>query len=115
MYWVFRWGALHAIQYMRPAARRIALERMDILIDSAVRNARTDPPLSRRHAQLARKISTRHRIRMPYPLRMVFCKKCKSFIAPGVHSRVRTGGSHIRAIRITCGFCGHTYRKILPQ
>ena len=62
---------------MRSAVRKIAMERMQILIDNAISNAKTNPELSQRQAFLARRISSRHKIRMPYPLRMVFCKKCK--------------------------------------
>ena len=100
---------------MKPVVRKIALERMQILIDNAISNARTNPELSQRHAQLARRISTKYNIRMPYVLRIVFCKKCKSFIAPGINSKIRLGRASIKSIRITCNFCGHTYRKIIPQ
>jgi ribonuclease P protein subunit RPR2 len=89
------------------------MERMQILIDSAISNARTDPDLSQRHASLARRISTKYKIRMPYHLRMVFCKKCKSFIAPGINSRIRLGRTSVKSIRISCNLCGHTYRKII--
>ena len=98
---------------MKPAAKKIAMERMQILIDSAISNARTNPKLSQRQAFLARRISTRYKIRMPYYLRMVFCKKCKSFIAPGLNSRFRLGRTSVKAIRISCNLCGHTYRKII--
>ncbi len=100
---------------VKPALRQIALERMQILIQNAISNARTNPQLSQKQALLARKISMRHKIRMPYELRMVFCKKCKSFIAPGINSKIRLGRSSIKSIRITCNFCGHTYRKIIAQ
>ena len=100
---------------MKPVIRKIALERMQILIDNAISNARTNPELSQRHAQLARRISTKYNIRMPYFLRIVFCKKCKSFIAPGINSKIRLGRASVKSIRITCNFCGHTYRKIIPQ
>ncbi|NOQ44734.1 MAG: RNase P subunit [Nitrosopumilus sp.] len=100
---------------MKPVVRKIALERMQILIDNAISNARTNPELSQRHAQIARRISTKYNIRMPYILRIVFCKKCKSFIAPGINSKIRLGRASIKSIRITCNFCGHTYRKIIPQ
>ena len=100
---------------MKPAIRKIALERMQILIDNAITNARTDPQLSQRQAFLARRISTRYKIRMPFDLRMVFCKKCKSFIAPGINSRIRIGRASIKSIRISCNLCGHTYRKIIPK
>ena len=88
---------------------------MQILIDNAITNARTDPQLSQRQAFLARRISTRYKIRMPFDLRMVFCKKCKSFIAPGINSRIRIGRASVKSIRISCNLCGHTYRKIIPK
>ena len=100
---------------MKPAVQKIALERMEILIENALFNAKTNPQLSQRQALLARRISTRKKIRMPYHLRMVFCKKCKSFIAPGVNSRIRLGRSSVKSIRISCTLCGHTYRKIISQ
>ncbi len=98
---------------MKPAARKILLERMEILIDKAISNAKSNPKLAQRQALLARKLSMRHKVRMPYILRMVFCKKCKSFIAPGINSKIRVGRTSIKSIRITCKFCGHTYRKII--
>lgn len=100
---------------MKPATRKIALERMEILIKHAISNARTNPELSQLQAQLARRISTRHNIRMPYDLRIVFCKKCKSFIAPGINSKIRLGRASVKSIRISCNLCGHTYRKIIAS
>ena len=95
-------------------ARKRALERMDALVSSAVLNARAHPALAAGQAAAARAISTRHRVRMPYGLRMVFCKRCKSFAAPGPGARVRIGRSKVRAVRITCLLCGHTYRRVIP-
>ena len=89
------------------------MERMQILIDNAISNARTDPKLSQRQASIARRISSKYKIRMPYDLRIVFCKKCKSFIAPGLNSRIRLGRTSVKSIRISCNLCGHTYRKII--
>ncbi|MDC0522716.1 RNase P subunit [Nitrosopumilus sp.] len=86
---------------------------MQILIDNAISNARVNPELSQRQASIARRISTKYKIRMPYNLRMVFCKKCKSFIAPGINSRIRLGRASVKSIRISCNLCGHTYRKII--
>jgi ribonuclease P protein subunit RPR2 len=89
------------------------MERMQILIDNAISNSRINPELSQRQASIARRISTKYKIRMPYNLRMVFCKKCKSFIAPGINSRIRLGRASVKSIRISCNLCGHTYRKII--
>ena len=91
------------------------MERMQILIDNAISNARINPELSQRQASIARRISTKYKIRMPYNLRMVFCKKCKSFIAPGINSRIRLGRASVKSIRISCNLCGHTYRKIISR
>ena len=89
------------------------MERMQILIDNDISNARINPELSQRQASIARRISTKYKIRMPYNLRMIFCKKCKSFIAPGINSRIRLGRTSVKSIRISCNLCGHTYRKII--
>ena len=100
---------------MKPAHRDLAIERMQILIKNAISNARSNPDLAQRQASLAKRLSTKYRIRMPFELRMNFCKKCKMFIAPGINSRIRIGRSTVKSIRITCGFCNHTYRKILKK
>ena len=100
---------------MKPIVYKIAMERMQILIDNAISNARKHPELSQRQASIARRISTKYKIRMPYHLRMVFCKKCKSFIAPGINSRIRLGRTSVKSIRISCNLCGHTYRKIISK
>ncbi|MGH9998930.1 MAG: ribonuclease P protein component 4 [Nitrosopumilaceae archaeon] len=100
---------------MKAVIRQIALERMEILIQNAISNSRTNPSLAQRQATLAKKISTKYRIRMPYHIRMNFCKKCKKFIASGVNARIRMGRSSIKSIRITCCFCNHTYRKIISK
>ena len=100
---------------MKPTVKKIAIERMHILIDNAISNVKINPILSQRQALLAQKISQRHKIRMPYELRIVFCKKCKSFISPGSYSRIRLGRTPLKSIRISCQLCGHTYRKIIPK
>ena len=100
---------------MKPRTRDIALERMQILIKNAISNARKDPQLSQRQALLACRVSTRHKIKMPYEIRMLFCKKCKSFIVPGINSRIRLGRTSVKSIRVSCNLCGHVYRKLIPQ
>ena len=100
---------------MKPRTRDVGLERMQILIKNAISNARKDPQLSQRQALLACRVSTRHKIKMPYEIRMLFCKKCKSFIVPGINSRIRLGRTSVKSIRVTCNLCGHVYRKLIPQ
>jgi len=100
---------------MKHAAKIIGVERMEILLKNAISNARKFPQLSQRQAYLAKKISTRYRISIPYEMKMNFCKKCKNFIVPGFTSRIRIGRSSLKSIRITCSYCDHTYRKVIAQ
>jgi ribonuclease P protein subunit RPR2 len=100
---------------MKPVVRDLLIERMQILIKNAVSYARSNPELAQRQARLAKRLCTKYRIRMPYELRMHFCKKCKKFIVPGFTARVRIGRSNLKSIRTTCGFCNHTYRKIIKK
>ena len=100
-------------EIVKQAKKKIALERMYVLINSAISNARSNPDLAQRQASLARRISTHHRIKMPYELRINFCKQCKNFIVPGINSRIRLGRTRLKSIRITCNFCENTYRKVI--
>lgn len=97
---------------MRENKNAIALERIRILIGKASSNIATDSELAARQAALAQKIQTHHRVKMPYEIRMAFCHKCKMFMGYGTRSRIRVYG---KTVRITCKYCGHINRKILPQ
>lgn len=103
------------LYFMKHAVKIIGIERMEILLKNAISNSRKFPKLSQRQAYLAKKISTKYRIAMPYEMKMNFCKKCKNFIVPGVTSRIRLGRSSLKSVRITCSYCDHTYRKVIAQ
>ena len=94
---------------------RIATERIEILIDNALNEINRDEKLSQTYAKLALKIGMRVRVRMPYSIRQLFCRKCKQFIVPGVNSRIRIGRTRVKYIRITCMKCNHVYRKIIAD
>ncbi|MEM3007437.1 MAG: RNase P subunit [Candidatus Nitrosotenuis sp.] len=100
---------------MKADLKKIALERIYVLVKEAQANARKNPTLAQRQASLAKKLSTKYKIKLPYEIRMQFCKKCKSFIAPGVASKIRLGRSTLKSVRITCQFCHHTYHKVIPS
>ncbi|HET8720245.1 MAG TPA: RNase P subunit [Candidatus Nitrosotenuis sp.] len=98
---------------MRNNPKQIALERIEILITEAIKNAKKNPHLAQKQAGLAKKISSKYRVRLPPQTRMHFCKKCKMFLVPNINCRVRLGRSALKSLRITCGFCNHTYRKVI--
>jgi ribonuclease P protein subunit RPR2 len=91
--------------------KQIARERIDVLVEYALHEK--DHLLAEKQAHQAKKIATHQRIRLPYKIRQLYCKRCKAFIVPGRGARVRIGRAKTRAVRITCLKCGHTYRKIL--
>jgi ribonuclease P protein subunit RPR2 len=101
----------YALNSKRQIVKQIAREHIDRLVESALREK--DPRLAAKQAQQARRIAMHQRIRLPYEVRQLYCKRCKSFIVPGRSSRVRIGRAKTRAVRITCLKCGHTYHKIL--
>ena len=99
---------------MKNSKKDIATRRIQVLFNNALLNAKNNPGLAERQAQIAKKISMKFKIKMPFEVSSSFCKNCKKFIAPGIASKVRLGNKP-KSIRITCTYCNHTYRKIISQ
>jgi ribonuclease P protein subunit RPR2 len=99
---------------MKNSKKQIATRRIEILFNNALLNAKNNSELAQRQAEIAKKISMKFKIQMPFEVRLSFCKKCKKFIAPGIKSKIRLS-SKPKSIRITCLYCNHTYRKIISQ
>ena len=99
---------------MKNSKKDIVTRRIQVLFNNALLNAKNNPGLAERQAQIAKKISMKFKIKMPFEVRSSFCKNCKKFIAPGIASKVRLGNKP-KSIRITCTYCNHTYRKIISQ
>lgn len=98
---------------MKKSQKDLALQRIEILVQNALENVKSDVELAQKQAMLAKKISNKFRVRLPYEIRQLYCKKCKRFIVPSIDARVRIGRSNVKAVRITCLRCGHIYRKII--
>lgn len=90
--------------------KQLALQRVKALINSSLQSE--DEYIDNR-IDMAKKIILKYKLVIPYEYKILFCKNCKKFIIPGKNSRIRTGRTNTKAVRITCGFCGHTYRKII--
>jgi len=91
-------------------ARQIALERIRTLFELAKENIHKEPKLAQRYAGIARKIAMRTRVRLPTEYRRLICRYCKSFIYPGVNSRVRVQKRREPHVATTCLVCGKTMR-----
>ncbi len=84
--------------------RRIALERMDILLHLAEREALArHEARARRYVDLARRIGMRYNVRVPPEFRRRFCKKCLAYLVPSLNARVRVGRGHVTVTCLKCG------------
>jgi len=86
--------------------KQIALRRIDVLLGLAKQMAHENPELAQRYVRLARKIAMRARLRLPREYRALVCRKCKSFILPGVNCRTRIQPRREPHMVITCLKCG---------
>ena len=89
----------------QPAARqKIAVKRIEVLFEQAgIR-----PAFAKRYITLARKMASRHKVRIPQKWKSRFCKVCNAFLTPGRNALVR-----IRSGRqvITCLECKAVKRR----
>jgi len=89
--------------------KTIAVERIERLFELAERVFEKHPELADRYVKLAWKIATRYNIRLPATLKRKFCRKCLSFLRPGVSCRVRVKPSYVI---VTCLRCGRQVRLL---
>lgn len=89
--------------------KQIALQRIRILFRLARETIREDPELAQRYVEIARKIAMRTRVRLPKEYRRQVCRRCKSFVLPGVNCHVRIQSRREPHVVVTCFNCGkHT-------
>jgi ribonuclease P protein subunit RPR2 len=105
---------------MRSAVTAVARERIDLLLGQAAEILPRDPKLATRYVGLAKRISTRTKVRIPRDKKHFLCKKCGQPLIPGKNARIRLRSGNSRVI-ISCLSCGtirrYPYRKtaLLPQ
>jgi ribonuclease P protein subunit RPR2 len=91
------------IKRQKRLEKRIASERIKILLDKAKITMSDDHKLARRYIELATKISERCRVRIPKELKLAFCKKCL-FPYRSDMCRVRIRKSRVVITCLNCGF-----------
>ncbi len=95
-------------QRRKALERRIARERIDILIAMAEEEALGGRLLrADRYGQLARRIGMRYNVSLPSRYRRLVCRGCGTFLAPGTAATVRVRRSRVI---VTCKSCGRVYR-----
>jgi len=87
---------------------KIAKERIALLFEQAESESGKHPERAKRYVELARRIGMRYNVRLEGK-RMQFCKRCNSYLRPGVNCRVRTRKDK-QAVVVTCLACGSVSR-----
>lgn len=85
--------------------KKIALERIEILLENADKVYRTDSTLAQNYADKARKIAMKARVRIPRKWRFRFCPKCKRYLYPGISARVRIKPGNPSRVILHCNYC----------
>lgn len=93
----------------RAVVSTIARERIEILVMLAKEMAFKDEDLSRRYVDLARRISSRTKVRIPGELKRFLCKGCGIALVPGHNAKIRLR-ARSSGIVVTCLRCGFTKR-----
>ncbi|HID42902.1 MAG TPA: ribonuclease P [Archaeoglobaceae archaeon] len=86
--------------------KKIAGERIKILIEGARKRMFEDYEIARRNIIIATRISQRYRVKIPRELKITYCKKC---FFPYRSDRFRVRVKKSRVI-ITCLNCGERQR-----
>lgn len=90
--------------------KRIALERIDILFSLAERVFPYDKDLANRYVEIALAVQQKAKVRMPRKWKRRYCKRCHSFLVPGVNAQVRLRQKRMPHVVIKCLECGHIMR-----
>jgi ribonuclease P protein subunit RPR2 len=69
--------------------KQIVLSRIKKLFEEAENIFGEYKKLSNRYVYLARRLSMKHKVKIPLELKRRFCKNCYSYLKPGVNCRVR--------------------------
>jgi ribonuclease P protein subunit RPR2 len=69
--------------------QKIALDRIDKLFAQAEDSFKEHPELSRRYVVLARKLSTRYKVKFSSGQKRLFCKSCDAYLKEGINCKNR--------------------------
>ncbi len=100
---------------MDAAAKRIAKQRVQTLFHLAKEAVHEDPVLAQHYVDIARKVAMAAKVPLSREYRRQICRRCKSFILPGVNCRVRTRQRRRPHVVVTCLRCGERMRMPLAK
>ncbi|HYD03557.1 MAG TPA: ribonuclease P [Alphaproteobacteria bacterium] len=94
------------------ANNNMVVSRISKLFSEAEVMFKDHPELSKRYVVLARKLSTRYKVKFTSAQKKLFCKKCNSYLKNGINSRVRlTSGKLVQTCLVCNAVKRMDYRK----
>ncbi len=91
--------------------QELGLERIYRLFELAEQELEMHPERAKRYVQLAREISKKVRARFPDELKLIFCKKCNSFLKEGRNAQITRTPKWTLVKCLACGSGRKTGRK----
>ena len=88
---------------------QVACERIEILFEQAEGAFSSDPGLSDRYVEIARKISMKYNVPIAQKYKKRICKHCKKYLVYGANASVRLD-SKGKCVLVTCENCGKKMR-----
>jgi len=88
--------------------KELVKERMNQLLELAEKNIKNHPERTKRYVEIARKLSTRHKVRLPERFKKRICKICNIMWIPGYNVKVRLN-KRTKAVEYVCE-CGQVRR-----
>jgi len=96
--------------------RDLARQRIRWLLSIADKVHREDPWLADRYVKIAMRLAQKARIHYPPELKARACRKCGTYLAPGVTAQVRIlGGGREKYVAVKCLKCGYQRRYPLGR
>jgi len=82
--------------------RKTARERINSLFLKAAEAFRENSGFADRYVEIARKISTKYKVRIPAKFRRKFCKNCHKYLFPSVNCRIRISNKNVICYCFNC-------------
>lgn len=79
-------------------------DRIVELLELADKTIKHDVEMAQKYASQARKLQMKTRIKFPSEWKKRFCKHCKTFLYPGINSRIRLSSTN-KVVSIKCFNC----------
>ncbi|MAF89061.1 MAG: ribonuclease P [archaeon] len=88
----------------------VVQERISRLFSLSRRVFKESPELSNRYVKLARDLGMRFRVKIPTKYKKEYCKKCHTYLKPGVSSKIRLSQNRQSKVMVSCLACGNIMR-----